>query len=112
MGDPTVRAVLGSDALVGLLEGLLGTSAAAVAGGAPPTHTQLVAFDHKWFRLVPPGGRTPFHMDSVFFGRSVREGMLDAAGLHTVWLPWNDLPEEAGGLLLLEGSHRLPGFQR
>lgn len=98
MGDPAVRAVLGSDALVRLLELLMGE--------------QVVAFDHKWFRLVCPGGQTPFHMDSVFFGRSRRAGPLDAAGLHTVWLPWNDLPPEAGGLLLLEGSHRLPGFHR
>lgn len=98
MGDAAVRQVLGSDALVGLLEVLMGD--------------QVVAFDHKWFRFVLPGGQTPFHMDSVFFGRSRRAGPLDAAGLHTVWLPWNDLPPEAGGLLLLEGSHRLPGFQR
>ena len=100
MGDAAVRQVLGSDALVGLLEMLMGD--------------QVVAFDHKWFRFVLPGGQTPFHMDSVFFGRSRRAGPLDAAGLHTVWLPWNDLPPEAGGLLLLEGldellpdSHRL-----
>lgn len=98
MGDPAVRRVLGCDALVGLLEVLMGE--------------EVVAFDHKWFRLVLPGGKTPFHMDSVFFGRSQRAGPLDAAGLHTVWLPWNDLPPEAGGLLLLEGSHRLPGFDR
>lgn len=98
MGDPVIREVLGNDALIALLEALMGE--------------QVVAFDHKWFRLVLPGGQTPFHMDSVFFGRSQRAGPLDADGLHTVWLPWNDLPAEAGGLLLLEGSHRLPGFDR
>ena len=32
--------------------------------------------------------------------------------LHTVWIPWMDVPISLGGLCLLEGSHRLPGFQR
>ena len=30
--------------------------------------------------------------------------------LHTVWLPWHDVPIERGGLAVLAGSHALPGF--
>ena len=32
--------------------------------------------------------------------------------LHTVWIPWANTPVELGGLVVLEGSASLPGFQR
>ena len=92
----TVQKVLGSAAVVTVFERLFGED--------------CVAFDHKWFRIVAPGGQTHFHMDSVFFGRSQEGGPLDAE-LLTLWFPWNDLSPAVGGLLLLEGSHRLPGFE-
>ena len=30
--------------------------------------------------------------------------------LLTTWIPWSDVPIDLGGLVVLEGSHRLPGF--
>jgi hypothetical protein len=30
--------------------------------------------------------------------------------LHTVWLPWHDVPIDKGGLVMLEGSNALPGY--
>lgn len=29
---------------------------------------------------------------------------------HTVWVPWSDVPIGESGLVVVEGSHRLPGF--
>lgn len=29
---------------------------------------------------------------------------------HTVWVPWSDVPIGESGLVVVEGSHRLPGY--
>lgn len=57
-------------------------------------------FDYTWLRTVPPGKGTAPHGDSVFMGR----GTLD---LYTAWTPLGDISFDLGGLLILEGSHRL-----
>ena len=70
-----------------------------------------VSLDFKWFRAIR--GHTTsatlsgagLHMDRVYMGRG-------SSHLHTVWLPWHDVPVERGGLAVLSGSHRLAGFQR
>ena len=70
-----------------------------------------VSLDFKWFRAIR--GHTTsatlsgagLHMDRVYMGRG-------SSQLHTVWLPWHDVPVERGGLAVLAGSHRLAGFQR
>ena len=97
LADADIRRVVGHPDLVGLFERLFGE--------------ECVAYDYKWFRLVKPGASTDFHMDSAFFGRSRSGGPLDSR-LYTLWFPWHDLPAEVGGITLLEGSSRLPGFAR
>ena len=32
--------------------------------------------------------------------------------LHTVWIPWMDVPVSLGGLAVIEGSHALRGFSK
>jgi hypothetical protein len=43
--------------------------------------------------------------DKVYMGRGSDK-------LHTVWIPWANTPVELGGLVILEGSASLPGFER
>lgn len=59
-------------------------------------------FDHIWVRAKSPGPDTvtPPHYDIVFMGRGTRN-------LLTGWTPLCDVPPEMGGLMILEGSHRL-----
>ena len=58
-------------------------------------------FDYTWFRAVPGGGEGTYpHCDAVYMGR----GTLN---LFTAWTPIGDVPLELGGLMILEGSHRL-----
>eukprot|EP01048_Picozoa_sp_COSAG05_P023239 COSAG05_NODE_4948_length_1317_cov_0.930213_2_plen_216_part_00 len=61
--------------------------------------------DFKWLRAVRPGAVSGVHCDNVYMGR----GSLQ---LHTVWIPWMDVPPSLGGLAVVSGSNRLPGFQR
>ena len=65
--------------------------------GAPVRH-----FDYIWVRAKSPGLDTPTppHYDIVFMGRGTRN-------LLTGWTPLCDAPIEMGGLMILEGSHRL-----
>ena len=63
--------------------------------GGPVRH-----FDYTWLRLVAPGRATPPHCDIVFMGRGT-------PNLCTAWTPLGDVPVAMGGLLILEGSHRL-----
>ncbi len=68
-----------------------------------------ISLDFKWFRAIRGHATSVsgagLHMDRVYMGRGSRR-------LHTVWLPWHDVPVERGGLAVLSGSHRLAGFQR
>ncbi|MDQ3854845.1 MAG: phytanoyl-CoA dioxygenase family protein [Chloroflexota bacterium] len=61
---------------------------------------EVLHFDYTWLRPVPPGAGTPPHGDIVFMGRGTRN-------LYTAWTPLGDIPVEMGGLIVLEGSHRL-----
>ncbi len=57
-------------------------------------------FDYTWLRVVKPGRATPPHMDIVFMGRGT-------PNLYTAWTPLGDISLAMGGLMILEGSHRL-----
>lgn len=59
-------------------------------------------FDYTWFRAKTPGPATVTqpHYDVVFMGRGTKN-------LYTSWTPLGDVPYDHGGLLVLEGSHRL-----
>jgi hypothetical protein len=59
-------------------------------------------FDYTWFRVKRPGqgtATTP-HCDIVYMCRGTQQ-------LFTSWVPYGDVPYEMGGLMLLEGSHKL-----
>lgn len=68
-------------------------------------------FDNIWVRAKSPGPDTvtPPHYDIVFMGRGTRGG--GARGVLTGWTPLCDVPLEMGGLMILEGSHRLTGVR-
>jgi hypothetical protein len=63
-------------------------------------------FDYVWLRAKRPGitDATPPHYDVVFMGRGTKQ-------LYTSWTPLEDVPMEKGGLMILEGSHRLEGVK-
>ena len=74
--------------MVGFYEGFL---------GGPVRH-----FDYIWLRAKRPGttDATPPHYDVVFMGRGTKQ-------LYTSWSVLEDVPMEKGGLMILEGSHKL-----
>lgn len=57
-------------------------------------------YDYTWMRVVAPGHGTQPHGDVVFMGRGTHD-------LYTAWVPLGDADFELGGLMVLEGSHRL-----
>jgi Phytanoyl-CoA dioxygenase (PhyH) len=61
-------------------------------------------YDFTWLRVVPPGGGTPPHMDSVFMNRGSQRVM-------TAWVPLGDVERRMGGLLILEGSHKVASLR-
>lgn len=63
--------------------------------GGEPTH-----FDFVWFRTKGPGSGSPIHCDLVYMGRGTHD-------LYTTWVPFGNVSLQLGGLLLLEGSHKL-----
>ena len=63
--------------------------------GGPVRH-----FDYTWLRVVRPGGATAAHYDIVFMGRGT-------TNLYTAWTPLGDIDLQLGGLMVLEGSHRI-----
>ncbi len=85
--------VLYAGPMIAFYEGLL---------GGPVRH-----FDYTWFRakMPGPGTVTQPHYDVVFMGRGTKN-------LWTSWTPLGDVPYEHGGLLVLEGSHRLEEVRR
>jgi len=56
-------------------------------------------FDFTWLRCISPGLGTPSHCDIVYMGRGTRK-------LYTAWVPLGDTDFQAGGLMILEGSHK------
>lgn len=85
-GDPHVRRVVFGPEIAGFYAHLF---------GEPVRH-----FDYIWLRLMGPGLGTPCHCDTVYMGRGSRE-------LLTCWIPYGEVPLDVGGLMILEGSHRL-----
>ncbi len=66
---------------------------------------EAASYPFKWLRTGQPGDGTGFHVDNVYMNRG-------STKLTTAWIPLHDTPYELGGLCVLEGSHRLPGFER
>lgn len=61
---------------------------------------QVRHFDFTWMRAIAPGRYTRPHGDIVFMGRGTHD-------LYTAWVPLGDVPQQMGGLMVLEGSNRL-----
>jgi hypothetical protein len=57
-------------------------------------------YDYTWMRTVSPGGGTQPHCDIVYMGRGT-------TNLYTSWVPLGDIPRSMGGLIVLEGSHKI-----
>jgi len=62
-------------------------------------------YDFTWLRAVPPGRGTKPHGDSVFMNRGTTRQL-------TAWVPLGDVDLVQGGLVVLEGSHRLDEIRR
>ncbi|QIN85177.1 phytanoyl-CoA dioxygenase [Rubrobacter tropicus] len=67
--------------------------------GGPVRH-----YDFTWMRAVAPGLGTHPHGDVVFMGRGTHD-------LYTAWTPLGDVDYVLGGLMVLEGSHRLQSLR-
>src|SRR5215210_1792802 len=67
--------------------------------GGPVRH-----YDFTWMRAVAPGYGTQPHGDIVFMGRGTHD-------LYTAWTPLGDIDYQLGGLIILEGSHRLQSLR-
>ena len=63
--------------------------------GGPATH-----YDYTWMRAVAPGKGTQPHCDIVYMGRGT-------PNVCTAWIPFGDISLEMGGLIILEGSHKV-----
>ena len=63
-------------------------------------------FDYTWFRAKTPGTTTATqpHCDVVYMGRGTKN-------LWTSWTPLGDVPLESGGLIVLEGSHKIDALR-
>lgn len=57
-------------------------------------------YDFTWMRVIAHGKGTWPHCDIVYMGRGTTQ-------LYTMWAPLGDIPLDLGGLIVLEGSHRL-----
>jgi hypothetical protein len=69
--------------------------------GGPIRH-----YDHTWYRVKTPGpgGPTTPHYDVVYMGRGTKK-------LLTSWTPMGDCSYDMGGLIVLEGSHKLEALK-
>lgn len=63
------------------------------------------SYDFTWLRAIPPGPGTRPHGDSVFMNRGTDRQL-------TAWVPLGDVDVTLGGLVVLEGSHRLGEIRR
>lgn len=64
-----------------------------------------LTFKYKWLRGVGNEQYTGAHCDIVYMG-------LGSQNLHTVWIPFGDIPVEQGALAMCVGSHNAPEFER
>jgi len=62
----------------------------------------VLYFNHIWFRAKGTGNSkaTPPHYDSLYMGRGTQKVL-------TAWIPYVDITPDMGGIMLLEGSHRM-----
>lgn len=88
--NPALHRLLYSGRTIHFFEGLL---------GGPVRH-----YDFTWMRAIAPGPGTHPHGDIVFMGRGTHD-------LYTAWAPLGDVDLVMGGLMVLEGSHRLPAVR-
>ncbi|MBS1707483.1 MAG: phytanoyl-CoA dioxygenase family protein, partial [Armatimonadetes bacterium] len=85
-GNREVEALLYSPQVMAFFGGLL---------GEPAMH-----YDYTWLRAVGPGNYTEPHYDIVYMGRGSQR-------IYTMWVPMSRITYDVGGLMILEGSHRL-----
>ena len=85
MSSELMRAVLQGEPLLSFFAALLGG--------------EVRSYDFIWLRSQPPGDGVEPHCDLVFMGRGTPDVL-------TCWAPFGDIPLRAGGLMLLEDSHR------
>ncbi|HRW05148.1 MAG TPA: phytanoyl-CoA dioxygenase family protein [Caldilineaceae bacterium] len=64
-----------------------------------------LTFHYKWLRAVGNEQYTGAHYDYVYMGQG-------SPNLHTVWIPFGDIPVEQGTLAMCVGSNRLPAFEK
>lgn len=86
LGNEPLMKVLYQGAMMTLFEGLFGEA--------------VRHFDFTWLRAVSTGPATTTapHVDSVYMNRGTHR-------LFTSWTPLGDIPEEMGGLCILENGH-------
>ncbi len=89
--SPALLDVLYGPRLLGFYAGLFGE--------------EVRHYDFTWLRAIPPGPGTRPHGDSVFMNRGTTRQL-------TAWVPLGDVDAELGGLVMLEGSHRLDDVRR
>ena len=65
----------------------------------------VLHFDYTWLRAITPGRAAAPHCDIVFMGRGT-------PNLYTAWTALGDISYQMGGLMMLEGSHRLERVRR
>ena len=85
MTSPVMRSVLQGERMLGFFAALLGGPARS--------------YDFIWLRHQPPSHGIAPHCDLVFMSRGTPDVL-------TCWTPFGDIPVRAGGLMLLEDSHR------
>jgi hypothetical protein len=85
MSSAVMRSVLQGERMTALFAGLLGGD--------------VRTYDFIWLRHQPRSHGVAPHCDLVFMGRGTPDVL-------TCWTPFGDIPLGAGGLMLLEDSHR------
>lgn len=59
---------------------------------------EVQAYEYTWFRVHNRGMGTKPHCDIVFFNRGTHN-------IYSAWVPYGDIDQEVGGLMILEDSH-------
>ena len=59
---------------------------------------EVQPYEYTWFRVHKRGTGTKPHCDIVFFNRGTHN-------VYSAWVPYGDIDQELGGLMILEDSH-------
>ena len=59
---------------------------------------EVQAYEYTWFRVRNRSMGTKPHCDIVFFNRGTHN-------IYSAWVPYGDIDQEMGGLMILEDSH-------